>query len=98
MKFYRLCYLQEIIVNKNASTLNEIDGGVSDQTAKKLVDAGYKEVVLTGAQRMKERPIKVLVDVLKQMGAEISYEENDGYPPLKISGKKKLKLNLVAGT
>ncbi len=47
-----------------------------------------KEVVLTGAQRMKERPIKVLVDVLKQMGADISYKENEGYPPLIINGKK----------
>ena len=47
-----------------------------------------EEVVLTGAQRMKERPIKVLVDVLKELGAEISYEENEGYPPLKIIGKQ----------
>ena len=47
-----------------------------------------KEVILTGAPRMKERPIKVLVDVLKQMGAEIAYEENEGYPPLRITGKK----------
>ena len=47
-----------------------------------------KEVVLTGAQRMKERPIKVLVSVLRDMGAQISYEENEGYPPIKIEGKK----------
>ena len=47
-----------------------------------------QEVVLTGAQRMKARPIKVLVDALKQLGAEISYQEKEGYPPLKISGKK----------
>jgi len=47
-----------------------------------------KEFVLTGAQRMKERPIKVLVDVLKQLGAEISYQEKEGYPPLKINGRK----------
>ena len=47
-----------------------------------------QEVVLTGAQRMKERPIKVLVDALKQLGAEISYQEKEGFPPLKISGKK----------
>ena len=47
-----------------------------------------QEVVLTGAQRMTERPIKVLVDALKQLGAEISYQEKEGFPPLKISGKK----------
>ena len=47
-----------------------------------------KEVVLTGSSRMKERPIKILVEALKQLGAEISYEENEGFPPLKIKGKK----------
>lgn len=47
-----------------------------------------KEVVLTGSSRMKERPIKILVDALNQLGAEISYEENEGFPPIKIKGKK----------
>ena len=36
-----------------------------------------REVVLTGSSRMKERPIKILVDALRQLGAEITYEEND---------------------
>lgn len=47
-----------------------------------------KEVVLTGSKRMQERPIKVLVDALKSLGAEISYEKNVGYPPIKIVGKQ----------
>ena len=47
-----------------------------------------KEFVLTGSSRMKERPIKILVDALKQLGAEISYEENVGFPPIRIKGKK----------
>ncbi len=47
-----------------------------------------KEVVLTGSSRMKERPIKILVDALNQLGAAISYEENEGFPPIKIKGKK----------
>ena len=47
-----------------------------------------KEVVLTGSSRMKERPIKILVDALNQLGAEISYEENEGFPPIRIKGKK----------
>ena len=47
-----------------------------------------KEVVLTGSSRMKERPIKILVDALNQLGAEICYEENDGFPPIRIKGKK----------
>ena len=47
-----------------------------------------KEIVLTGSSRMKERPIKILVEALQQLGAEISYVENDGYPPIQIKGKK----------
>lgn len=47
-----------------------------------------RTITLTGSPRMKQRPIKVLVDALNQLGAEISYLENDGFPPLKIVGKK----------
>ena len=47
-----------------------------------------REVVLTGSKRMTERPVKLLVDALKQMGADISYENNDGSPPIRIKGKK----------
>ena len=50
-----------------------------------------KEVVLTGSSRMKERPIKILVETLNQLGAEISYIENEGFPPIHIKGKKLLK-------
>ena len=47
-----------------------------------------REVVLTGSQRMTERPIKVLVEALQQLGAQISYENEDGYPPIRIKGQK----------
>jgi len=47
-----------------------------------------KEVVLTGSERMQERPIKVLVEALRTLGADIQYVKNEGYPPLKIGGKK----------
>jgi len=50
-----------------------------------------KEVLLTGSQRMTERPIGVLVDALRSLGATIEYEENEGYPPLKIKGQKLVK-------
>ena len=50
-----------------------------------------KEVVLTGSSRMKERPIQILVAALNQLGAEISYVEKEGFPPIKIKGKKILK-------
>ncbi|WP_100609951.1 3-phosphoshikimate 1-carboxyvinyltransferase [Confluentibacter lentus] len=57
-----------------------------------------KEVIITGSQRMKERPIKILVDALNELGADISYTENEGFPPLRIKGKKltKNKVSLQA--
>ncbi len=56
-------------------------------TAYFAVNEGH-EVVLTGSTRMKERPIKVLVEALQQLGAQISYENEEGYPPIRIKGQK----------
>ncbi len=44
--------------------------------------------LLTGSDRMKQRPIGVLVDALRQLGAEIRYTEREGYPPILISDPK----------
>lgn len=62
-------------------------------TAMRFLTAYYaiqegREVTLTGSPRMKERPIGVLVDALRSLGADIEYAENEGFPPLKIKGKK----------
>lgn len=45
------------------------------------------EIILTGSSRMQERPIRILVDALKILGADIEYLQVDGFPPLKIKGK-----------
>ncbi|WP_126652573.1 3-phosphoshikimate 1-carboxyvinyltransferase [Chryseobacterium aureum] len=47
-----------------------------------------KTTVLTGSGRMKERPIKNLVTALRDLGVDIEYMENEGFPPLKITGRK----------
>lgn len=62
-------------------------------TAMRFLTAFYaiqkgKEVLLTGSSRMKERPIKILTEALRQLGADVEYVENEGYPPLRIKGKK----------
>ena len=49
-----------------------------------------KKFEITGSDRMKQRPIGVLVDALKNLGAEITYKDQIGFPPLIISGKKIL--------
>jgi 3-phosphoshikimate 1-carboxyvinyltransferase len=50
-----------------------------------------RTVTLTGSPRMQQRPIKILVGALHQLGAEITYANNDGFPPLTIVGKKLAK-------
>jgi len=44
------------------------------------------EWTITGSERMKNRPIRLLVDALNSLGAKIEYVEKEGYPPLKIYG------------
>jgi 3-phosphoshikimate 1-carboxyvinyltransferase len=43
--------------------------------------------ILTGSERMKQRPIGTLVDALRELGAKITYTENEGYPPIQVEGK-----------
>ncbi|BAU53770.1 3-phosphoshikimate 1-carboxyvinyltransferase [Mucilaginibacter gotjawali] len=45
-----------------------------------------EEVILTGSARMKQRPIGILVDALRELGAGIDYVENEGFPPIKLKG------------
>ena len=47
-----------------------------------------REVVIDGTERMRQRPIGVLVDALRQLGADIEYVDAEGYPPLKITGTR----------
>lgn len=53
-----------------------------------------REVVLTGSERMQNRPIEILVNALQDLGAEISYEDKIGYPPIRVKGVKLLKDNV----
>ena len=57
-----------------------------------------QNTILTGSKRMQERPIKLLVEALRNLGAEIKYQQEEGYPPLEITGKKltKDKVSLAA--
>ena len=50
-----------------------------------------REVVLTGSERMQNRPIEILVNALQDLGATISYEDKIGYPPIRIKGTKLTK-------
>ena len=75
-------------LNSNESIIDIGHAG----TAMRFLTSFYaisdgREIVLTGSDRMKERPIKILVDALNELGANINYTGHKGYPPLKIKGK-----------
>lgn len=62
-------------------------------TAMRFLTAYYstidgRETVLTGSERMQNRPIEILVEALRKLGADIQYVDKEGYPPLRIKGKK----------
>ncbi|QQL51456.1 3-phosphoshikimate 1-carboxyvinyltransferase [Mucilaginibacter ginkgonis] len=54
------------------------------------------EFLLTGSERMKQRPIGILVDALRKLGAKIIYAGVDGYPPLQISGGFEQQTNRIS--
>lgn len=74
------------------STQNElIDVGAAGTTMRFLtayLAVGKKQHTLTGSERMKKRPIKILVEALHKLGADIRYLGETGFPPLQIVGKK----------
>ncbi|MDX2171737.1 MAG: 3-phosphoshikimate 1-carboxyvinyltransferase [Bacteroidota bacterium] len=78
--------LAQIKENKNPF-INIGHAGTDMRFLTALLSITPGEWILTGSERMKQRPIAELVNALKQIGAQISYTENEGFPPLKITGK-----------
>ena len=82
--------------------LADLDTSENDSNRLKTVDVGpagtamrflsaylsakHGNFLLTGTERMKQRPIGILADALKEIGADISYAEKEGFPPLTING------------
>ncbi|MBC5993555.1 3-phosphoshikimate 1-carboxyvinyltransferase [Pontibacter cellulosilyticus] len=89
--------LLQRLLNSDSETIDAEDAG----TVMRFLTAYYaitgQSKTLVGTERMCQRPIKVLVDALRELGASITYLGEEGYPPLKIeafkgSGKKHLKV------
>lgn len=78
------------------STVDVGAAGTSMRFSTALLAVGQGEHVITGSERMKNRPIKILVDALRRLGADISYVEKEGYPPLRIVGKGGLSCGSVS--
>jgi 3-phosphoshikimate 1-carboxyvinyltransferase len=76
------------IKNKTQATIDIGHAGTDMRFLTAYLASKEGEWVLTGSERMKQRPIGELVDTLRSLGADISYLEKDNFPPLKINGKK----------
>ncbi len=73
-------------LNSNTNLFHVGAAGTSMRFLTAFLARIVGEWTVTGSARMKERPIKVLVDALRELGAKIEYTEKEGYPPLKIFG------------
>ena len=76
-------------LHSGESTIDIGDAG----TTMRFLTAYYaacqnRDVILTGSARMQERPIGILVEALRQLGAAIYYSKGEGFPPLHIQGKQ----------
>ena len=85
------CDDTEVIIRALRDMPDEIDIKAAG-TAMRFMTA-YLSVMpgthtITGTERMKRRPIGILVDALRKLGAEIEYVGEEGYPPLRITGNR----------
>jgi len=81
--------LEAILGNlKSNNQIDAHDAGTVMRFLTAYLSCIEGEWIVTGTERMQQRPIGALVNVLKNLGADIEYIENKNYPPLKIKGKK----------
>lgn len=73
-------------LDSNSNTFDIGAAGTAMRFLTAFLAKTMGEWTITGSERMKQRPIKLLVDALNSLGAKIEYVENEGFPPLKITG------------
>jgi 3-phosphoshikimate 1-carboxyvinyltransferase len=82
-------HLKDALENySNHSTINVGHAGTDMRFLTAFFALKNGDYELTGSERLQQRPIKDLVDVLKKLGANITYKNNEGFPPLQIKGKQ----------
>src|SRR5690606_28498226 len=85
--------LMKQLINTTDPVLDVEDAGTTMRFLTAYLSVQGQEKVITGTDRMKLRPIGLLVDALRALGARISYLEKEGFPPLKIEGFEGQKTN-----
>jgi 3-phosphoshikimate 1-carboxyvinyltransferase len=81
--------LMKKLVGSTEKTIDVMDAGTTMRFLTAYFALTGKNKILTGTDRMKERPIGLLVDALRKLGATISYLDKEGYPPVETMGFEK---------
>ena len=84
--------------NKDIVDIHHAGTAMRFLTAYFATQTTAQEITLTGSERMQQRPIGILVDALQQLGCQINYAKEEGFPPLKIKGASitRNKVNIQA--
>ena len=77
------------LLQSNEEELDVLDAGTTMRFLTAYLSATSANKSITGTERMQQRPIGILVDALRHIGAEITYKGKEGYPPLHIKGIEK---------
>ena len=85
--------LMQSLLDSEANTLDAGPAGTTFRFLTAYLSLQKGSYILTGTERMKQRPIAVLVNALRNLGADIDYLEQEGYPPLSIKEAKNIGKN-----
>ena len=83
-------------LNDRPSTIDIGAAGTAMRFSTALLAVTEGSHIITGSERMKKRPIGILVNALRQLGAQIEYVEDDGFPPLRIVGNTSLEGGIIS--
>lgn len=84
------------LINNNDHLIDVMDAGTTMRFLTAYFALTNQKKILTGTDRMKQRPIKLLVDALLLIGAEIDYKGEEGFPPIEILGFQSQKADALS--
>lgn len=85
--------MQRLLLS-NSDTLDVLDAGTTMRFLTAYITVTNQSNIITGTERMQQRPISILVDALRELGGDIEYVNKEGYPPLHINGFAQRKQSL----
>lgn len=87
--------LMTALVSSSAPTIDVMDAGTTMRFLTAYFALTNQKKTLTGTDRMKQRPIKLLVDALRLIGADITYLGEEGFPPIQTQGFRSQKPDFI---